>query len=236
VAIEPRHVVRKATIEFLTDDVRAAFLEAAFIINEADGEYVQDSSLTGSGKDAQANLTLRVAAQRLPEVMNALRELGEVQSEKVAGQDVTTQAVDLEARLRNEQRVETELLELLEKRQNAPLKEILELRNTLSRVRGEIERLTAQRERLSRLVSLATVLVIIRAEEAPPDDAQSSVVAYFSKGLKNAWKKGLIFLADTCGLLLSVLVGGLIWWILLVLVFGAVRHYRRRADHATTES
>jgi len=229
---EPRHIVRKATIELVTEDVRAAFRKAEMIVSEAGGEYVEDSSLTGTAENMRADLTLRVAADRLSEVMNELRDLGEVRSEKLTGEDVTTQVVDLEARLRNEQRVEVELLELLEKRQDAPLREILELRGTLSNVRGSIERLTAQRQRLSRLVSLATVLVIIRAEHAPapPDEpTEFSIGTYFSEGVHKAWQKGLMLLADTCGFLLSVIVGGLIWWILLVLVFGAVWRYRRRS-------
>jgi hypothetical protein len=232
---QPRQIVRKATVELLTDDVRAVFLKAAMVLSEADGEYVQESSITGSGETAQANLVLRVAADRLSEVMNALRELGEVRSEQVTGQDVTAQVVDLEARLRNEQRVEAELLELLEKRNDAPLKEILELRNTLSDVRGEIERLTAQRQQLGRLVSLATVLVIIRTDESQERPADFSIATYFGDGVVQAWQKGLIFLADTFGVLLSVLVGGLIWWILLVLVFAAIWRYRRRSLTATNK-
>jgi hypothetical protein len=236
VAIEPRQIIRKATIELLTDDVRAAFLKATQIVSEAKGEFVQDSSLTGTAESMQADLTLRVAADRLPEVMNELRQLGEVRSEKLAGEDVTTQIVDLEARLRNEQRVEAELLELLEKRQDAPLKEILELRSSLSQVRGVIEQLTAQRERLSRLVSLATVLVIIRTKDAPEPESPS-IGSYFIDGVQTAWKKGLMLLSDTCGVLLSVLIGGLIWWVLVAIIFTAILRYRRRhLATATTES
>ena len=232
-----RHVVRKATIELATDDVRAVFARVGQIINEADGEYVQESSLTGSAENMKAELTLRVAAHRLSGVLNKLRELGEVRSELLGGQDVTAQVVDVEARLRNEQRVEAELLELLQKRQDAPLTEILQLRATLSDVRGVIERLTAQRQKLSQLVDLATVPVIIRTQQAPPDQAGDfSITSYFGAGVQRAWQKGLMLLADTCGFLLSVLVGGLIWWVLLAAVIVAIWRYRRRAGASTTKS
>jgi hypothetical protein len=197
------------------------------IVREAGGEYVQDSSLTGSGDEAYANLTLRVAADRLSEVLNELRQLGEVYSEHKTGQDVTGQVVDLEARLRNEQRVETELLRLLETRQDAPLKEILELRGQLGSIRQEIERLTAQREHLDRLVSLATVLVLVRGGDAPFRPGASSLGTYFAEACGNAWNNGLVFLADTLATLLSILVGGLIWWVLLVAVVLGVRRWRR---------
>jgi hypothetical protein len=229
---QERQIIRKATIELLTDDVRAAFLKAMRIVSEAKGEFVQDSSLSGIAESMQADLTLRVAADRLPEVMNELRQLGEVRSEKLVGEDVTTQIVDLEARLRNEQRVEAELLDLLEKRQDAPLKEILDLRSSLSQVRSAIERLTAQRERLNRLVSLATALVIIRTKDAPEPETPS-IGSYFIDGIQRAWQKGLMLLSDTCGVLLSVLVGGLIWWVLIAVVFTAILRYRRRRLAAT---
>ena len=231
-----RQVIRKATIELVTKDVRAAFLKATQLISEARGEYVQDSGLTGDPNRMEGNLTLRVAAERLSEVLNELRELGQVRAEKSGGEDVTTQVVDLEARLRNEQRVEAEMLQLLEKRQDAPLKEILELRNAISGVRQTIEQLTGQRERLSRLVSLATVLVIIRPADAPvpPPPADPGLGAYFIQVLGHAWRDGIVFLMNTVVVLLSILVGGAIWWVLLVVgILWGRAYYRRRAKSTT---
>lgn len=226
-----RQVVRKATIELATPDVRAAFAKVSLIVSDASGEYVQESSLTGEGKSAQASMTLRVAAGRLPDALNELRTLGEVTSENTRGEDVTAQAIDLEARIRNEQRVEAELLQLLEKRSDAPLKDILELRDSLSGVRQSVERLTAQRDRLSRLVNLATILVLIRTPDGPAHAAgHSSLGEYFSKTIAAAWRSGLVFLADTVSTIVAILIGGLIWWALAAaLLFWAYRHHRRRA-------
>lgn len=227
-----RHVIRKATIELVTQDVRAAFLKASHLISEAKGEYVQDSSLTGTGDRLEANLTLRIVAQRLPEVLNELRQLGKVRSERTGGEDVTGQIVDLDARLRNEQRVEVELLELLEKREDAPLKDILELRRSIAEVRESIERLIAQRDRLSRLVSLATVLVIIRPADAPEPEPAPGLAAYLSDAFGTAWHNGALFLLYTLAMLLSVLVGGAIWWVLLIAAILLLRAHRRRSAKA----
>ena len=222
-----RHVIRKATIELTTDDVSKAFHKAQLIVNEGLGEFVQESALTGSGETAQADLTIRVAAGRLSQVLQALRELGEVESERRGGQDVTTQVVDVEARLRNERRVETELLDLFDKRKDAPLSEVLQLRAKLGEVRREIERLTAQRDRLSRLVSLATVLVFIRTPEGQRH-SDIGASAYFGEVLGSAWRRGWTFLADTVALVFSVFVGGLIWWVLIAFAILGIRRVRRR--------
>jgi len=221
-----RHVIHKATIELITPDVRAAFLKAGLILNEGLGEHVQDSSLTGSGETASANLTLRVVASRLSDVCNALRELGVVVSERREGQDVTGQVVDIEARLRNEQRVETELLALFDQRKDAPLKDVLDLRQKLSEVRAGIEQLVAQRDHLSRLVSLATVLVIIRTGEKPAKEPKDEGLwHYFAESIQHAWRSGLRGLADTIASLLGIFIGGLIWWILLAVALLLLRRF-----------
>ena len=162
-------------------------------------------------------------------MLNQIRKLGEVRAEDSHGEDITSQVVDLDARLRNERRIETELLELLEKRDGAPLKEILDLRNHINRVRQSIEQLTAQQQRLGRLVSLATILVIIRAEDAPQPEPQPTLGKYFSDSVGTSWTSGLRFLSDTIANLLRVLVGGVIWWVLLTVAIVAIMRHHRHA-------
>ena len=221
-----RFVVRKATIELRVADIRAVFRKASFLISEAHGEYVQESSLAGVAPQLQADLTLRVTAERLATVLAELRGLGEVHSEVAGGEDVTTQVVDLEARLRNERRVEAELLELLEKRTDAPLREVLELRQAIAGVRQSIETMAGQRERLGRLVSLATVLVVIRAADAPLPQTPG-LGTYFFELIQSAATRGVRTLIETFAGLIFVLIGGALWIIgLLVVALVAWRSWR----------
>ncbi len=228
---DARLVARKASIDLAVTDVRAAFAKAAFFVSEAGDEFVEDSSLTGDGESAQANLTLRVRADRLGQVLVQLRDLGIVVQESTHGEDVTDQAVDLDARIRNEQRVEKELAELLVTRKDSPLRDIMEVRDSLGRVRESIERLTAQRDRLSRLVSLSTILVVIRHESAVrlPDSAKSDGLgAYFVKAISDAWRTATRALADTAAFLVTVLVGGAVWWIAAIIALVAALRWRSR--------
>ncbi|MHC5009014.1 MAG: DUF4349 domain-containing protein, partial [Planctomycetota bacterium] len=183
-----RHVVRKATIELVTDDVAALFVRCTQLLSEVHGEFIESSSLSGSGIEARANLTMRVATSRLTQVLNDLRQLGTVRSEEARGEDVTDQVVDIEARLSNERRIEAELLELLEKRDDAPLKDVLELRRQISAVRESVERLVARQQRMSQLTELASVLVIIRPEAAPEEpETETGLGAYFSDRIDASW-------------------------------------------------
>lgn len=230
-----RLVARKASIDLAVADVRAAFAKAAFLVSEAGGEFVEDSTITGEGERAQANLTLRIRAERLSQILGQLRELGIVVQETSRGEDVTDQAVDLDARLRNEQRIETELAQLLAGREDAPLKDIMEVRDSLSRVRENIERLTAQRDRLSRMVSLSTVLVVIRHEAAvrlPETAKPDGLGAYFAKVMANAWRNATRALADTAAFIVTVVVGGAVWWVIAAIVGIAAIRWRVRARAA----
>jgi hypothetical protein len=233
-----RSVIRKATIELECKDVKGAFAKCSLLINEATGEFVEGSSLTGEGPTAQGTLTIRVAVDRLSDVLNRLRELGTVASEKSTGDDVTDQAVDLAARLRNERRVESELLGLLETRKGAPLKEILDLREQLAKVRGGIEQMTAQQERIEKSVALATVLVILRPEPVADGASEAakheaSALEYFGARLDAGWHAGTRALADSAAGFVRAAVGGLVWWVLVGAAFAGVtrvvREARRRA-------
>ena len=224
-----RHVIRKVTMELTSTDVAATFLKARQLVSEAGGEYIEQSSLAGEGDSTRASLTLRVSASRLSDVLNELRKLGVVVSEEARGEDVTNQVVDLDARLRNERRVEQELLELLDSRDDSPLEEILKLRAEIAKVRTQIERYTAQQERLSRLVSLATVLVIIRPEKIEPVEVpdEASLWGYFKDSISDSWQRGVAFLADTVAGIVGVIVGGIVWWTLLIAVVVLIRRHLR---------
>ena len=225
-AFEVRHVVRSVNIDLKSDNVRAVYLKAQQLVRPEMGEYVQASSQSGSGDDSFASLTLRVAAARLSEVLDGLRELATVQSESQSGRDVTEQVVDLEARLRNELRIEQELLRLLDERKDAPLADVIQLRDKLKDVRGEIERLAGQREGLAGLTDLATILILIRTGDMLTGP-QSGFSDYFGERMNAGWNSGLNFMTRTLATMLQILVGGIAVWTVLFAVVILVMRRRR---------
>lgn len=228
---EPRVVVRNASVNIQTDDVRSLFIRIPHFLNQTAGEFVQQSSLSGGDQKGEwrrpmyASLTLRVVSARLDEVMALLREAGTVTTETSTGEDVTAQSIDLAARLRNEQAAETELLKLLASRPEAPLADILAVREQIAKVRENIETIIARRDRLSTLAELASITVIIQEG----DDARTaSTRGSFALRLGNAWDSGLRSLGESFAWLVRVLIGGAFWWsVLLVLGFFIARSVRR---------
>lgn len=223
-----RAVVRKASMRLRVPEVRLAFARVQDIASESRGEYVQDAQLTGEGEKAVATITLRVAATRLSQAMNDLRTLGVVADESVRADDVTDQMVDLEARLKNERNVEAELANLLKTRSNSRLSEVLELRTSLNNVRQSIERLTAQRDRLGRLVALSSIQVSLEHESAERRGYATAptLTDDLTSTLRKAFRSAVRGLIDSVGLIITVAIGGAIVWIPLIIA--AVIFLRRR--------
>ncbi len=160
-----RHVIRDGSIELTVTDTRGKIRDIHSIAEEAGG--VISSSNIYEMREGQyaASLTLRIPENNFSRVMNELETLGKARNIQTGSEDVTMQYVDLESRLNNQKAQEERLIEILEMAET--VEDILEIERELYRVRGEIESMTAQLNRLDDLVSLATIHVNLREEAIP---------------------------------------------------------------------
>jgi hypothetical protein len=123
------------------------------------GGYVEDSSMQGI-KAKSGELTIRVPASAFDRAMNDLRGLGSVQGQSISGQDVTSQFVDLDARLLTWQAQEAVLLQLM--RRATSIESTLRVQNQLQDVQFRIEQIKGQLRLLENQTSLATIDVSLR--------------------------------------------------------------------------
>jgi anti-sigma factor RsiW len=153
-------IIRTAQLSLITKDFDDARASVESILKRHRG-YVADlktGGATGSGRTL--NATLRVPADQLDASLIDLKALGRVESESQSGQDVTSQYVDLQARLANSRNTEQRLTDLLRNR-TGKLSDVLEVEQEVDRVRGEIEQMEAERKNMSNQVSFATLNVAI---------------------------------------------------------------------------
>ena len=128
------------------------------------GGYVGGSQ-AGTLEDA-ATLTLRIPAARFDDALADLHGLdAKVIAEATRESDVSSQIVDLEARIENLEASETSYRALLERAQK--VEDILAVQSRLDQVRGEIEQLKAQHKDLSGQADLATLTVTLTPAAAP---------------------------------------------------------------------
>jgi hypothetical protein len=133
-------------------------LAAAEQIVVAAGGYVAASQRQGDGENAGAMVTFRIPVERWETTLAALRKVGaKVLLEQTGSEEVTSQVVDLGARLVNLRATESALQAIMVKATKIP--DILEVQAQLTGVRGEIEQLTAQKQSLEERAALATLTV-----------------------------------------------------------------------------
>lgn len=110
--------------------------------------------------DDRAALTLRIPADRFDTALARLHELdAEVIAEATREEEVTSQVVDLAARIDNLRASEASYRELLGRAEK--IEDILAVQSRLDGVRGEIEQLRAQLEALEDRAALSTLTVTL---------------------------------------------------------------------------
>jgi len=208
-------IIRTAQLALTTKDFDNARSAMETILKRHRG-YVGELKVggsTGSGRTLTA--TLRVPADQLDASLTNLKTLGRVESESQSGQDVTSQYVDLQARLANARNTEQRLTDLLRQR-TGKLSDVLEVEQEVDRVRGEIEQMEAERKTMSNQVSFATLNATITEDYK----AQLQVVPpSTSTRLSNAAVEGYKSMVDgVVGLALFLLEDGptlLLWGAIL---------------------
>ena len=130
------------------------------------GGYSSGSERFGDGDSAQASVTYRVPAARWDEALAGIRGLAEkVLTERSSTQDVTSQVVDLGARIANLQTTERALQAIMDRA--TAIKDVLTVQAELTKTRSEIEQLTAQKLHFEGQAAFSTVTVTFALKPDP---------------------------------------------------------------------
>ncbi len=154
-------VGRYAAVEEAVGEVEALVLGA--------GGYVVNSNLWRSGEDLNANMSVKVPADRFDEMMATLSGRAEkVERASTNSQDVTEEYFDLEARLRALQATEEQLLLLLEdvRERMQKAEDILAVYRELQNIQSQIEQYQGRKQYLDRMVAMSTINIQLLAVEA----------------------------------------------------------------------
>jgi hypothetical protein len=157
-------------------------------IAEAHGGFVVTSDFrqNPSGSESRPGQTLtvvaRVPATQFSSALEQIRAVGErVIQEKVTGQDVTEEYLDLEARIRTQKALEAQFLEIM--KQARKVEEALNVQRELASVRTDIERLEGRHRFLDNQASLSTITVTL----ATPAPIVTATTAGFGDSVKQAF-------------------------------------------------
>jgi hypothetical protein len=150
-----RMVINSAYLALVVDDVSASLAQITNL-TAAFGGYVVNSNVYEEQNRLIGNISFRVDSARFNEALQALRDLAvDVRSEQTSGEDVTEEYVDLDARHRNLEASEAQLLELM--KQAGTVEEILKVQQELVATREQIEQTKGRLQYLEQSSSLAYI-------------------------------------------------------------------------------
>jgi hypothetical protein len=129
-------------------------------------------SQTTIGTHPYATLTVRVPERDFDSALKRFATIGDVQSVSTSSEDVTSQFVDLKARLRHFHAVEHRLVRFLDATTNVT--EMLTVQDRIDGVQLTIEQLSAQLKSLSETTTYGTLSVFMRERGTPQPGANGS--------------------------------------------------------------
>ncbi|MBX7131512.1 MAG: DUF4349 domain-containing protein [Fimbriimonadaceae bacterium] len=225
--VATRQVIRNAELAVRVKKIEDAEKAATKLVREAGGYIEGTSSSDLAGNNPQIVLTARVPVGRFDDTLQSLIDLGIATSKTIKGEDVTSQLVDMDARMKTFKAQEDSYREMLRLARSGP--ESLTLREKLDGIRMEVERIAAQRTQMAGLASLSTIrLTLDQSLEAMPIPAKDQ------NWLQEAW-------AQASGAFMGairVIATGLIWlavyspiWLTALLILRhVVRSQRKSTD------
>jgi PKD repeat protein len=159
-AVTERMVVRNGEMQVVVSDV-AATLDNIGKIAADFGGYVVTAQKWKDGERNMGNISVRILAENYDKTIAAVRALSmSVISETTSSQDVTEEYVDLEARVKNLEATESQLLNIMVTANKT--EDILSIQRELTSVRGEIEQAKGRMQYLQRTSATSVVQVTLK--------------------------------------------------------------------------
>jgi hypothetical protein len=158
------------------------------------GGYVQSTSSGGR----TGTIQLRVPAASFEAALGSLKQLGTVTGQTVSGRDVTSQFVDLNARLITWRAQETVLLRLMDGASS--ISDTLRVQSQLQQVQFKIEQIRGALRVLRDQTSYGTIQVLVREVGAPVAATATAATPSLVRAWQQAW-------AGFLGVLSAVIVG-----------------------------
>lgn len=233
-------IIKNAMLDLRVDKLDTAIEKLRQTVASVGGE-IQDLSVS-AGVDqgpipyseagvaytgpANAVATIRVPAEKLDALTASLAKLGKVISRSENAQDVTEQAIDVEARLKTLRAEEARLRDFLNRTNK--VSDLLQVERELSRVRGEIESMQAQLTYLQRQSAKAT-LTVTMSEPGPVVSPQGP-----TWGIREAVTKGIRGAAAILAGMIVIAIALAPFALVIAVLWLIVRAIRKRRHPAET--
>ena len=170
------------SISVARDEFEEAVQRARTVATGAGGFVVSSSASQGDEQRlVRGSLVVRVPEPQYARVLEQLSLLGKVEAQEEAGQDVSQELVDLEARIRHLEAVEARLLGFLDEANTVAA--ALAVQSELNRVQLELEQGRGRLDYLEDQVAFATISLEVRESQVAAAESDGG-----PWGIVDAWR------------------------------------------------
>ena len=168
-------LIKKAEMSIVVKSIDTSTKSVTDIVKKQQGDILgfQNQKPPDSSVRQTATVDIRVPQERLETTLDALAKLGTVQNRGLTAEDVTTQLVDSEARLKNLRKSEEMVLKIMER--SGSVADVLKASQELSNIRESIEQIDAQLKSLRNQVAYSTISLTLEAAVSAQQDPEPSL-------------------------------------------------------------
>ncbi|MEG5194690.1 MULTISPECIES: DUF4349 domain-containing protein [unclassified Microcoleus] len=171
----PPQLIKKAELSVVVKSIDTSSKSVTEIVKKQQGDVLgfQNQKPPDSSIRQTATVEIRVPQAKLETTLDALAKLGSVQNRGLTAEDVTTQLVDNDARLRNLRKSEEVVLKIMER--SGSVGDVLKAAQELSNIRESIERIDAELKSLRNQVAYSTINLTLEAAVSAQQDPEPSL-------------------------------------------------------------
>lgn len=187
------------------------------------GGYVEAEELY----EYRLTTRVRIPAGKFENFIEYAENGFEVKSKSISSENITDAYVDNEARLKNLQAQETQILEIMKKANT--VEEVLKVQTELYKVRGEIESLQARKKNWDKQVEYTTITINADKKQIVEDSKKtvikgSDFIKAIGKGFSNTTVSLILFLQNLAIFIISNII---IIALLALAVFIGYKKYKK---------
>ena len=222
-----RQVIRTGEVTLQAEDVTGLRDEVDGLVQRHGGYVSSERSFTDDrGRLVEDRMVLRVPSSRYDRVMSGFAEVATVLAPSTKSEDVTTEVIDVDSRVRTAEVSLDRLRGFLQR--SVDVNALIRLESEMAEREAELASLRAQQDYLEDQTSLATISVTL---QRPPEDGprDPSGDDGFLAGLAGGWDalKGVVVVAATIlGALTPFALVAALLGVPLLLVWRATRRRR----------
>jgi hypothetical protein len=208
-------IIKEGNLRFETTDLDATYTQIQNAVKTNNASIQNDTE----GKDYGTvfrKLIIRVPSKNFDPFLTAISKgVSYFDNKEITSQDVTTEFIDIEARLKAKKVLENRYIELLKKANK--VSEMLEIEAQLSTIREEIEAKQGQLNYMQNRVSFSTISVEFYKNVA----TDGGITTSYGTKIWNAFKSGFNNLS-------SLFIGILNIWPFIAILFAILYFIRKR--------